>query len=128
MSNQSTAVQSACDGHDGGGQGGNPNTTAVQMAGGLRNKATRPLLQGAGIPMALTWNQSVPLWEYHRDGECTHYCFPSVPNLSTFALYRTLIMHSEQLAAHIASAVDGPVTNARPLLTELPTFIAGDNR
>lgn len=34
-----------------------------------------------GVPVVPIFNESVPLWEYHRDNgeghECSHFCFPS---------------------------------------------------
>ena len=38
----------------------------VIVEGGWRNKLTLPLIQKLGIPIVHTWNQSVPLWEYHH--------------------------------------------------------------
>lgn len=38
----------------------------VIVEGGWRNKLTLPLIAKLGIPIVHTWNQSVPLWEYHH--------------------------------------------------------------
>ena len=62
--------------------------------GGWRNIAARPVMAAAGIPVLQTWNESVMLWNYHRDNgagwECTHYCFPSAPQVWVYHLLRKL--------------------------------------
>ena len=39
----------------------------------------------AGVALSATWNETLPLWLYHRDNgagyECTHYCAPSAPQV-----------------------------------------------
>jgi hypothetical protein len=39
----------------------------------------------AGVAVSATWNETLPLWLYHRDNgagyECTHYCAPSAPQV-----------------------------------------------
>lgn len=46
------------------------------------------------VPVIDTWNQSLPFWDHHRDNgdglECTHYCFPSAPQLWVHALWTVL--------------------------------------
>ena len=58
----------------------------VQIANGV--------MRDAGVPLVETWNETLPLWEFHRDNgaglECTHYCFPSAPQLWTYILFNTL--------------------------------------
>ena len=39
---------------------------AVIVRGGWRNSLSLPVIEGLGIPVMHTWNQSVPLWEYHH--------------------------------------------------------------
>ncbi len=38
-----------------------------------------------GLAVLDTWNQTTELWQYHRDNghgyECSHYCFPSAPQV-----------------------------------------------
>ena len=62
--------------------------------GGWRNIIARPVMSAAGIPVLQTWNESVLLWNYHRDNgagwECTHYCFPSAPQVWVYYLLRKL--------------------------------------
>ena len=52
------------------------------------------VMREAGVPLVETWNETLPLWEFHRDNgaglECTHYCFPSAPQLWTYILFNTL--------------------------------------
>ena len=59
---------------------------AAQIANGV--------MRDAGVPLVETWNETLPLWEFHRDNgaglECTHYCFPSAPQLWTYILFDTL--------------------------------------
>lgn len=38
----------------------------VIVGGGWRNRLTLPVIERLGIPVMHTWNQSVPLWEYHH--------------------------------------------------------------
>ena len=38
----------------------------VIVGGGWRNRLTLPTIQKLGIRIMHTWNQSVPLWEYHH--------------------------------------------------------------
>ena len=63
------------------------------------------VMSQSGIPVVHTWNETLPLWDYHRDNgaglECTHFCFPSAPQLWVHALWQTL-------------------SKARGLLTPLP--------
>ncbi|CAL5228742.1 g11927 [Coccomyxa viridis] len=63
-------------------------------AGGWRNKLTNEVMSQAGIPVVSTWNDTLPLWEFHRDNghglECTHFCHPSAPQLWVYRLYETL--------------------------------------
>lgn len=62
--------------------------------GGWRNIIARPLMLSAGIPVLQIWNESTLLWNYHRDNgagwECTHYCFPSAPQVWVYHLLRKL--------------------------------------
>lgn len=62
--------------------------------GGWRNIIARPVMMAAGIPVLQTWNESMLLWNYHRDSgagwECTHYCFPSAPQVWVYHLLRKL--------------------------------------
>ncbi len=43
------------------------------------------VLASKGIPVVPVFNETVPLWEFHRDNgeghECTHFCFPSAPQV-----------------------------------------------
>jgi elongator complex protein 2 len=51
-------------------------------------------MRKAGVPIVETWNETLPLWDYHRDNgaglECTHFCQPSAPQLWLYLLYKTL--------------------------------------
>ena len=55
---------------------------------------TNEVMSKAGIPVVSTWNDTLPLWEFHRDNghglECTHFCHPSAPQLWVYRLYATL--------------------------------------
>ena len=41
-----------------------------------------------GVPVVPIYNETIPLWEFHRDNgdghECTHFCFPSAPQARRF--------------------------------------------
>lgn len=45
----------------------------------------RRVMGEAGVALSATWNETLPLWLYHRDNgagyECTHYCAPSAPQV-----------------------------------------------
>ena len=67
----------------------------VLAEGGWRNKIALPVLEGLGVPIIRTWNQSLPMWQYHtnyseKDGDCTHMCHPSEYQYWVYELYRTL--------------------------------------
>ena len=60
------------------------------VEGGWRNNISRAVMAAAGIPVLQVWNESTALWNYHRDNgagwECTHYCFPSAPQVWVYHL------------------------------------------
>ncbi|KAK9868414.1 hypothetical protein WJX84_008112 [Apatococcus fuscideae] len=74
----------------------------ILTEGGWRNKLAAPVMDSLGIPVLATWNQSVPLWQWHHhynphwahqgygNGECTHSCHPSVYQLWVYQLYALL--------------------------------------
>ena len=53
----------------------------IIVEGGWRNKMARPVMEALGIPVLATWNESLPLWDYHHNYQskldCTHMCHPS---------------------------------------------------
>lgn len=59
--------------------------------GGSRNIMSRPIMAAYDIPVLQTWNETTDLWNYHRDNgagwECTHYCFPSAPQVWVHHLF-----------------------------------------
>jgi hypothetical protein len=48
----------------------------VVVRGGWRNRMTLPVIERLGIPIMHTWNQSVPLWEYHHGFQATSLNIP----------------------------------------------------
>lgn len=74
----------------------------VLTEGGWRNKLASPVMQKLSIPVMVTWNQSLPMWQWHHhynphwkfqgygNGECTHSCHPSIYQLWIFQLYEIL--------------------------------------
>ncbi|KAL0040750.1 hypothetical protein WJX79_004140 [Trebouxia sp. C0005] len=60
------------------------------VEGGWRNVISRAVMAAADIPVLQIWNESIALWNYHRDNgagwECTHYCFPSAPQVWVYHL------------------------------------------
>ena len=60
------------------------------LYGGTRNHASTQMLQAVSVPVISVYNQTVPLWQYHRDGECTQYCFPSAPEIGVYGLFAAL--------------------------------------
>lgn len=59
------------------------------LRGGWRNAAADPIMRAAGIPIVYSFNESLPMWDAHRENsdgrECTHYCFPSAPEVRFWA-------------------------------------------
>lgn len=66
----------------------------VLLRGGYHNLAARRVFEPAGIPVLGGWNDSLILWEMHREGhlgtECSHYCNPSVAQITIYYLYAAL--------------------------------------
>ena len=66
------------------------------MLQGHHNKAARKTFAGTGIAMTSFWNATVEMWDFHRDvidgrgHECSHYCFPGVPQVWVYHMYRAL--------------------------------------
>lgn len=63
--------------------------------GGWRNKLALPVINALGIPIINTWNQSLPMWQFHthfseKHGDCTHMCHPSEYQYWVFELYQKL--------------------------------------
>ena len=66
------------------------------MLQGHHNKAARKTFAGTGIAMTSFWNATVEMWDFHRDvidgrgHECSHYCFPGVPQVWVYHIYRAI--------------------------------------
>lgn len=60
------------------------------LYGGTRNRASSEMARAGKIPIISVYNLTVPLWQFHRDGQCTHYCFPSAPEVGVYGLYAML--------------------------------------
>ena len=60
------------------------------LYGGTRNHASSQMLNAVSVPIISVYNQTVPLWQYHRDGQCTRYCFPSAPEIGVYGLFAAL--------------------------------------
>jgi hypothetical protein len=60
----------------------------------LRLQIANEVMRKAGVPVVAAWNETLPLWDYHRDNgaglECTHFCVPSAPQLWVYLLAQTL--------------------------------------
>lgn len=56
------------------------------LGGGIMNAAAAPWVQHIADGHLRTWNASVPLWDVHMPGECTHYCSPTAYHLWLFLL------------------------------------------
>ncbi len=61
------------------------------------NNVTLPIMEGADITLIADSKQTQPLYNYHRKGECVHFCFPSAPQLWVSSLYQTLSLHQHEL-------------------------------
>lgn len=69
------------------------------LKGGTRNHASSQMVNAAHIPMISTYNQTIALWQYHREGQCTHYCFPSAPEIGVWGLYAVLEEQARERSA-----------------------------
>ena len=59
------------------------------MSGGPYNNAIAPAVRNMtadGVYLLNTWNASVPLWNMHKTGECTHWCSPSAYHVWLYLL------------------------------------------
>jgi hypothetical protein len=67
----------------------------IQMLrGGWLNSIAEPLIRKAGMHWLATWNETVPLFNMHRTGECTHYCSPGAYSVWVWRLWRLLLQLS----------------------------------
>ena len=58
----------------------------VVRAGGRRNVPLAPLIPQLADAHLRTWNDSIPLWDTHKPGECTHWCSPSAYHMWLYKL------------------------------------------
>lgn len=59
---------------------------ALLAAGGNYNKAAAPSVPRFAAAHLQTWNASVPLWDSHKPGECTHWCSPGTYHVWLYLL------------------------------------------
>ena len=90
------------------------------LYGGTRNHATTQMLQAVSVPVISVYNQTAPLWQYHRDGDCTHYCFPAAPEIGVYGLFAAL---EGQARLHPKADLSTPLNNT---LTD-PTLHSSDS-
>ncbi|KAF6252526.1 hypothetical protein COO60DRAFT_1552723, partial [Scenedesmus sp. NREL 46B-D3] len=81
-------------------QAGSEQVAAV-VHGTWRNAAVHSVLERQyGMPVLPVYNSTVTAWEYHRNNsqgrECSHYCFPSAPQLWVWTLKKSLDAHPPQ--------------------------------
>lgn len=66
----------------------------IMLRGGYHNRAARRVFGPAGIPVLDGWNETIMLWDMHRNNteglECSHYCTPSAVQIWIFYLYTGL--------------------------------------
>ena len=58
----------------------------VVRGGGLSNIAAAPAIPLLADAHLRTWNDSVPLWDSHLPGECTHWCSPGAYHMWLYKL------------------------------------------
>lgn len=66
---------------------------AATISGGPYNNVIAPVVEvmaTAGVHVLNTWNASVPLWNMHKTGECTHWCSPSAYHVWLYLLNNVL--------------------------------------
>ena len=75
------------------------------VSGGPYNNVIAPAVTAmgaAGVHVLNTWNASVPLWNMHKTGECTHWCSPSAYHVWLFLLNNLMRDQNIGNAAHVA--------------------------
>ena len=86
------------------------------LYGGTRNHASTQMLTAVSVPVISVYNQTVPLWQYHRDGECTHYCFPSAPEIGVYGLFAILekqaTLHPRVFKSDLSAHVNRTIATA----------------
>ena len=60
------------------------------------NALCLPFFRAAGSIIVSDNDLTTDLWEYHRKGECTHFCFPSAPQIWVHTFYRSMLKHRWQ--------------------------------
>lgn len=58
----------------------------VVGGGGRRNLPLAPLVPHFADAHLRTWNASIPFWDSHKPGECTHWCSPSAYHMWLYLL------------------------------------------
>ncbi len=81
------------------------------LFGGTRNHASTQMLQAVSVPVISVYNQTVALWQYHREGQCTHYCFPSAPEIGVYGLFAAL---EEQVRLHPKADLSAHLNHTMP--------------
>ena len=69
----------------------------VTVNGGPYNTLIAPAVANMtadGAYFLSTWNATVPLWNVHKPGECTHWCSPSAYHVWLYLLNSLLREHS----------------------------------
>jgi hypothetical protein len=56
------------------------------VAGGRYNIQAAPFVPRLARAHLRTWNASVPLWDVHKPGECTHWCSPTAYHVWLYLL------------------------------------------
>lgn len=64
---------------------------SVAASGGALNLAAAEEVSRAGWSVLNTYNATVPLWDVHKTGECTHYCSPSAYHVWVWLLNQLFI-------------------------------------
>lgn len=66
----------------------------AMLLGGYHNLAAHRVFGAAGIPVLQVWNETMMLWELHRNytggTECAHFCHPSAQLIWIYNLYELL--------------------------------------
>ncbi|BDA42198.1 hypothetical protein COCOBI_03-0850 [Coccomyxa sp. Obi] len=88
----------------------------VVVEGGWRNRIAYPIIESLNIPIMRTWNQTVPLWNFHHHynmkcgnqvqgcPDCTHTCHPGYYQVWIYHLYETLMASQLQIWQHMFAA------------------------
>ncbi|WIA13627.1 hypothetical protein OEZ85_007191 [Tetradesmus obliquus] len=111
-------VTLSADGSAAAAAAGSSEHAAAVVRGTWRNEAVQAILgKQYGMPVLPIYNSTVTAWEYHRNNlqgkECSHYCFPSAPQLWVWTLKKALDEHLPQQLQQVQQPANASQKNRK---------------